>query len=62
MKLLVAGGDGLFRRLLKKALTRYDIVTTEDAAEVWAALLRKDAATAILDWVMPGLSGPHVSK
>jgi DNA-binding response OmpR family regulator len=64
MKLLIAEDDSLFRRLLQQTLTPYyDVVTTEDGNEAWAALQQVDAPPlAILDWVMPGMSGPQVCR
>lgn len=64
MKLLIAEDDVLFRRLLKQTLApEYAIVMAQDGHEAWAALQRADAPRlAILDWVMPGLSGPDVCR
>jgi len=64
MKLLIAEDDILFRRLLQQTLTPdYEIVMAQDGLEAWAALQRTDAPRlAILDWVMPGLSGPEVCR
>jgi DNA-binding response OmpR family regulator len=64
MKLLIAEDDILFRRLLHQILAPdYDIVMTQDGNEAWAALQQSDAPRlAILDWVMPGMSGPQVCR
>jgi phosphoserine phosphatase RsbU/P len=62
MKLLIAEDDVLFRKLLQQILAPdYDVITTQSGDEAWSALQQVDAPQlAILDWVMPGLSGPQV--
>jgi DNA-binding response OmpR family regulator len=64
MKLLIAEDDVLFRRLLQQTLVPYhDVITARDGNEAWAALQQADAPQlAILDWVMPGMSGPQVCR
>jgi sigma-B regulation protein RsbU (phosphoserine phosphatase) len=64
MKLLIAEDDVLFRRLLQQTLAPYhDVITTQDGSEAWAILQQPDAPQlAILDWVMPGMSGPQVCR
>jgi|SRR5580658_2891770 DNA-binding response OmpR family regulator len=64
MKLLIAEDDALFRRLLQQTLAPYhEVITTQDGNEAWAALQQVDAPQlAILDWVMPGMSGPEVCR
>jgi DNA-binding response OmpR family regulator len=64
MKLLIAEDDIFFRKLLQQTLgADYDVILAEDGNEAWATLQREDAPQlAILDWVMPGLSGPQVCR
>jgi DNA-binding response OmpR family regulator len=64
VKLLIAEDDILFRRLLQQILApHYDVITTHDGNEAWAALQQADAPQlAILDWVMPGMSGPQLCR
>jgi DNA-binding response OmpR family regulator len=64
MKLLIAEDDIFFRRLLKQTLAPdYDVILAQDGNEAWATLQQPDAPRlAILDWVMPGLSGPQVCR
>jgi DNA-binding response OmpR family regulator len=64
MKLLIAEDDIFFRKLLQQTLASdYDIILTEDGSEAWERLQQEDAPQlAILDWVMPGLSGPQVCR
>jgi DNA-binding response OmpR family regulator len=64
MKLLIAEDDPLFRSLLQQILAPdYDVIMTQDGNEAWAALQQTNAPRlAILDWVMPGMSGPQVCR
>jgi DNA-binding response OmpR family regulator len=64
MKLLIAEDDILFRGLLQRALAPdHEIIVAQDGVEAWTVLQRADAPRlAILDWVMPGLSGPEVCR
>jgi DNA-binding response OmpR family regulator len=64
MKLLIAEDDIFFRRLLKQTLAPdYDVILAQDGNDAWATLQQPDAPRlAILDWVMPGLSGPQVCR
>jgi DNA-binding response OmpR family regulator len=64
MKLLIAEDDIFFRKLLQQILTPdYDIILAENGNQAWAALQEEDAPKlAIVDWVMPGMSGPQVCR
>jgi DNA-binding response OmpR family regulator len=64
MRLLVAEDDGFFQRLLKEILTpQHELFVAHDGYEAWEVLQRPDAPRlAILDWVMPGLSGPEICR
>jgi DNA-binding response OmpR family regulator len=64
MKLLIAEDDSFFRRLLEQILApEYDVILARDGNEAWAALQQPDPPyLAILDWVMPGMSGPQVCR
>jgi phosphoserine phosphatase RsbU/P len=64
MKLLIAEDDVFFRRLLQHILDDdYELVLAEDGTQAWDALQQPDGPRlAILDWVMPGLSGPQVCR
>jgi len=63
MRVLVAEDDVITRELLVRALTTlgHDVEAHGDGEAAWLAL-RKDNAprVAILDWMMPGLSGPEI--
>ena len=63
MKVLIADDNMISRRLLEAALLKwdYEVVAACDGAEAWEELQKPAAPRiAILDWMMPGLSGPEV--
>lgn len=64
MKLLVAEDDVLFQKLLVQVLAAdHEIVLASNGDEAWELLQRPDAPRlAILDWVMPGLTGPEICR
>lgn len=64
MRLLIAEDDGFFQKLLEQVLApEHELIVAHDGNEAWAALQRPDAPRlAILDWVMPGLSGPEICR
>ena len=63
MKVLIAEDDPVTRRLLEVRLAKwgYAVVSTQDGAEAWKALQTPGAPPlALLDWMMPGMSGLEV--
>jgi DNA-binding response OmpR family regulator len=64
MKLLIAEDDAFFRNIVKQVLSpEHELIFAENGDEAWAVLQQPDAPRlAILDWVMPGLSGPQVCR
>jgi two-component system, cell cycle response regulator len=65
MKVLIADDSKTSRLLLRSALERwgYNVVTAEDGIQALEELTRPDGPSlAILDWVMPGFTGPEVCK
>lgn len=65
MKVLVADDSATSRAMLRTALSRwgYDVVLAEHGAEAWEILAEPDPPTmAILDWVMPHMTGPEVCR
>ena len=65
MKILIAEDNVVFRRILETNLVKwgYEIVTTQDGLEAWAALHAENAPQlAILDWMMPGLTGVELCR
>jgi two-component system cell cycle response regulator len=65
MRILIADDSIVSRHLLEATLRKwgYEITIACDGLEAWN-LLQEDNAPrlAILDWVMPGLTGPEVCK
>ncbi|TWJ19187.1 GGDEF domain-containing response regulator [Geobacter argillaceus] len=65
MRILIAEDDPSFRRLLEERLTMwgYDVTVAEDG-DAALQILESDAAPrlAILDWMMPGMSGVEVCR
>lgn len=63
MKILIADDSIVSRHLLDATLRSwgYDVIVATDGIEAWNEL-QKDGcpSLAILDWVMPGLTGPEV--
>ncbi|OGP62098.1 MAG: response regulator receiver protein [Deltaproteobacteria bacterium RBG_13_53_10] len=65
MKILIAEDDITSRMILKAMLTKwdYEVVETCNGDEAWEALQKEDAPRlAILDWVMPGMSGEKICQ
>lgn len=64
MKLLIAEDDVFFQNLLRQILEpEYEVIVVDDGARAWELLQQADAPRlAILDWIMPGLSGPEVCR
>lgn len=63
MRILIADDSVVSRHLLDATLRKwgYDVVVACDGTEALTALQAEDAPKlAILDWVMPGLTGPEV--
>jgi two-component system cell cycle response regulator len=65
MRILIADDSIISRHLLDATLRKwgYEVVIASDGLEAFNALKDKDAPRiAILDWMMPGLTGPEVCK
>lgn len=65
MRVLIAEDSGPSRLVLEKTLLRwgYDVVSCRDGEQAWEELGKRDAPQlAILDWMMPGYSGPEICK
>jgi phosphoserine phosphatase RsbU/P len=65
MRVLVADDDAVMRQLLRRTLERwgYDVLAAADGAEAWRILEGADRPdAAILDWMMPGLTGIEVCQ
>src|SRR5271169_1184340 len=65
MRILIADDSIVSRHLLDATLRKwgYEVVVACDGVEAWNVLEADDAPKiAILDWVMPGLTGPEVCR
>src|ERR1700676_88468 len=65
MRILIADDSIVSRHLLEATLRKwgYEVVVACDGVEAWNYLQAEDAPKlAILDWVMPGLTGPEVCR
>ncbi len=64
MKLLIADDDVFFRRLLERMLEDdYELVSVKDGEQAWEYLQSPDSPRlAVLDWVMPKLTGPQLCR
>ena len=65
MRVLIADDSMISRRLLQAALQQweYQVVVACDGTEAWEELQKENPPKmAILDWMMPGLSGPDVCR
>lgn len=65
MRILVVDDDPVTRLSLETLLGRrgWDVLTAVDGEEAYEVLQREDAPRlAIVDWMMPGLSGPQLCR
>ncbi len=65
MKVLVAEDDIVQLRLLEVTLSKwgYQVLSARDGESAWRLLQQEDGPIlAILDWMMPGYSGPQLSR
>lgn len=65
VKILIADDDPTYRHVLSAALHKlgYNVEVARNGDDAWAALQRTDAAEmAILDWLMPGMTGPEICR
>jgi two-component system cell cycle response regulator len=65
VRILIADDSVVSRHLLEAALRKwgYDVESAADGVAAWNILVSEEAPSlAILDWVMPGLTGPEVCR
>jgi len=65
VKILVVDDNAELRFVIKALLTQHgwEVVTASNGDEAYALLQRDDApALAIVDWMMPGMSGPELCR
>ena len=63
MRILIADDDRVSRRLLEARLLKdgHEVIVTEQGDQAWQTLHRDPTIPlAILDWNMPGLTGPEI--
>ncbi|HEY1342966.1 MAG TPA: diguanylate cyclase [Bryobacteraceae bacterium] len=63
MRILIADDSIVSRHLLDATLRKwgYEVIVASDGIEAWNELQKETSPSlAILDWVMPGLTGPEV--
>jgi len=65
MRILIAEDDPVSRHMLETTLVKrgYDVVSVCDGVAAWQTLQSRDCPSlAILDWMMPGMSGIEVCR
>ncbi len=64
VKILIAEDDAFFRRLLHQLLaSECEVVIVGDGDAAWDLLQKEEGPVlAILDWVMPGMTGPEICR
>jgi two-component system cell cycle response regulator len=64
VKLLIAEDEPLFRKILRQLLSpEFDLTVTEDGTTALTRLQEENGPVlAILDWVMPGMTGLEVCR
>jgi two-component system, cell cycle response regulator len=65
MRVLIADDSATSRAMLRTALSHwgYEVVLAEHGAQAWEILAQPDSPPiAILDWVMPHMTGPEVCR
>jgi phosphoserine phosphatase RsbU/P len=65
MRVLIAEDDTVSRRMLEHTLIEwgYDVVSVTNGDDAWTRLTAEDAPQlAILDWMMPGLTGIEICE
>ncbi len=65
MKILIADDDRVSRRLLEARLLKdgHEVIIAEEGNQAWGVLQEDPAIRiAILDWNMPGMTGPEICR
>ena len=65
MRVLIADDSATSRIMLRKALSNwgYEVILAEHGAQAWDILAQPDSPPmAVLDWVMPHMTGPEVCR
>lgn len=63
-KILVADDELVSRKILKKTLTSwgYEVILVDNGRDAWNKLKNRDIHMAVLDWIMPGMTGPEICR
>ncbi|MFN7933596.1 MAG: diguanylate cyclase [Bryobacteraceae bacterium] len=64
-RVVIAEDSGPSRLALERTLAKwgYEVISCKDGSAAWEALQKEDSPRlAILDWMMPGLSGPEIVR
>ncbi|PQO45508.1 sensor histidine kinase [Blastopirellula marina] len=64
MRVLIADDSALVRAMLQDTLEEagYDVIACEDGLQAWEEIARGSTRLAVLDWMMPGMSGVDVCR
>ena len=64
LRILIADDDPISSRILQKTLRdwKFDAVLAANGSEAWDRLREPDIRMALLDWMMPGMSGPELCQ
>jgi phosphoserine phosphatase RsbU/P len=64
VKVLIAEDDAFFCQMLQQLLkSEFELAVAQNGADAWALLQQRESPRlAILDWVMPGMTGPQVCR
>jgi len=65
MRVVIAEDSGPSRLALERTLAKwgYEVISCKDGNAAWTELQKEDAPRlAILDWMMPGFSGPEIVR
>ena len=65
MRVVIAEDSGPSRLALERTLIKwgYEVISCKDGNAAWEELQKEDSPRlAILDWMMPGLSGPEIVR
>ncbi|HZR55878.1 MAG TPA: response regulator [Terriglobales bacterium] len=64
MNVLIAEDDPFFRAILQQLLCAdYEVQTVSEGESAWRLLQQRESpGIVILDWIMPGLTGPQLCR
>ncbi len=64
LRVLIADDDPICRRMLEHALEKwgYIVSSCDNGEAAWKVLTANETDIAILDWYMPGLTGPEITE